>query len=165
MKNRYRHRRIRSQIIIILIVVLSIPINSIAQQELLSEEIHILKRYDQDHLSRIAMPIGGIGAGTVSLGGSGELKDWEIMNVPAKGYSTVTTGNDAPFFAIYTRKKSDSSQTKALLGPIHFSDYQHYEGRSVNHHGLPRFRNASFESTYPFGIVNLSDRTMPAKVN
>ena len=155
MTNRDIHRRIRNQILMILIVVLSIPINTIAQQELLSKKIHILKSYDQDHLFRIAMPIGGIGTGTVSLGGSGELKDWEIMNVPAKGYSTVTTGNDAPFFAIYTKKKNDSPTTKALLGPIDFADYQHYEGRSVNHHGLPRFRNASFESTYPFGIVNL----------
>ena len=54
--------------------------------------------------------------------------------------------------------------TKALLGPIDPSDYQHYEGRSVNHHGLPRFRNASFETTYPLGIVNLSDNTMPVNV-
>jgi len=135
-----------------------------AQTELLSEKITTLKKYDKDHLLRIALPIGGIGTGTVSLGGSGELRDWEVMNVPAKGYSTVTTGNDAPFFAIYTRKKNDAPNTKALLGPIHYADYQHYEGRSVDHHGLPRFRNASFESTYPFGIVNLSDKTMPVKV-
>jgi len=45
--------------------------------------------------------------------------------------------------------------------PADNNSFQHYEGRSINHHGLPRFRNASFESTYPFGIVNLSDSTMP----
>ncbi|MDT0551846.1 GH116 family glycosyl-hydrolase [Urechidicola vernalis] len=135
-----------------------------AQEELLSEKISILKEYDQDHLHRVALPIGGIGTGTVSLGGSGELRDWEVMNVPAKGYSTVTTGNDAPFFAIYTRKKNARPNTKALLGPINPADYQHYEGRSVDHHGFPRFRNASFEATYPFGIVSLSDKTMPVKV-
>ena len=135
-----------------------------AQAQLLSERITPLKSYDQDHLYRIALPLGGIGTGTVSLGGSGELRDWEVMNVPAKGYSTVTTGNDAPFFAIYTKKKDEKSQTKALLGPIHPADYQHYEGRSINHHGFPRFREASFESTYPFGIVNLADKTMPVNV-
>lgn len=108
--------------------------------------------------------MGGIGTGTVALGGAGELRDWEIMNVPAKNYSTVTTGNDAPFFSIYTKKKNGSSMTKALLGPIDPADYQHYEGRSVDHHGLPRFRNASFETTYPLGIVNLSDNTMPVNV-
>ena len=62
----------------------------------------ILKHYDKDHLLNIALPLGGIGTGTVSLGGRGELRDWEIMNKPGKGYSTVTKGNDAPFFAIYT---------------------------------------------------------------
>ena len=157
-------QKTKNQILIILMVCLAFPINTIAQQETLSEKIQVLKTYDQDHLHRIAMPIGGIGTGTVSLGGSGELKDWEIMNVPAKGYSTVTTGNDAPFFSIFTKKNNENAKTKALLGPIDYADYQHYEGRSVNHHGLPRFRNVSFESTYPFGMVNLSDETMPVTV-
>ncbi len=145
-------------------IILVFTTNLFAQSDLLSKKINILKSYDQNHLHRIALPIGGIGTGTVSLGGSGELRDWEIMNVPAKGYSTITTGNDAPFFAIYTKKKGEKSNTKALLGPINSADYQHYEGRSVNHHGFPRFRNASFESTYPFGIVNLSDKTMPVRI-
>lgn len=164
MKNTNSSKRNKNKIIVILIIVLAFPINIIAQQELLSEKIDILKTYDQNHLYRIALPMGGIGTGTVSLGGSGELRDWEIMNVPAKGYSTVTAGNDAPFFAIFTKKKNEDAKTKALLGPIDYADYQHYEGRSVNHHGLPRFRSASFQSTYPFGIVSLSDVTMPVNV-
>ncbi|MEA3460773.1 MAG: GH116 family glycosyl-hydrolase [Bacteroidota bacterium] len=124
----------------------------------------MLKSYDRDHLLNIALPLGGIGTGTVSLGGRGELRDWEIMNVPGKGYNTVVKGNDAPFFAIYTRDKQGSSRTKALLGPLDDAEYQHMEGRSVNHHGLPRFRNASFSTTYPFGLVHLSDPGMPVQV-
>ena len=150
--------------IILWFLILILPGYVNAQHELLSEKIMVLKRYDKEHLHRIALPIGGIGTGTVSLGGTGEFRDWEIMNVPAKNYSTVTTGNDAPFFAIFTKKKDEKPKSKALLGPIDYADFQHYDGRSVNHHGLPRFRNASFESTYPFGIVNLSDSTMPVKI-
>lgn len=155
---------IQNLIKILLLIPVGLPVYVKAQHKPLSEDIKVLKKYDKEHLYRIAMPIGGIGTGTVSLGGSGEFRDWEIMNVPAKNYSTVTTGNDAPFFSIYTKKKDETPKSKALLGPIHFADYQHYEGRSVNHHGLPRFRNASFESTYPFGMVTLSDSTMPVNI-
>ena len=154
----------RNQILILLIAILILPGYINAQQQLLSERIKFLKQYDSEHLYRIAMPLGGIGTGTVSIGGNGTLRDWEIMNVPGKDYSTVTTGNDAPFFAIYTKKKNEKPQVKALLGPIDYADFQHYEGRPVNHHGLPRFRSASFESTYPFGMVKLSDSTMPVRV-
>ena len=121
----------------------------------------MLRRYDQQHLTRIALPLGGIGTGTVSLGGRGQLQDWEIMNRPAKGYSTVLMGNTAPFFAIHVLEKK---ATKALIGPLEAHEYQHMEGRPVDHHGLPRFASASFETAYPFGQVNLSDQTMPVLV-
>ena len=86
------------------------------------------------------------------------------MNVPGKGYSTVVKGNDAPFFAIHTRDEKGTSITKALLGPLYDSEFQDKEGRSVNNHGLPRFDHATFESTYPFGMVSLSDNQMPVKI-
>ena len=121
----------------------------------------VLKQYDQQHLTRIALPLGGIGTGTVSLGGRGQLQDWEIMNRPAKGYSTVLTGNTAPFFAINVL---EGQKTKALLGPLEAHEYQHMEGRPVDHHGLPRFMNARFETAYPFGQVSLTDPTMPVSV-
>ena len=130
--------------------------------ENLSQPWPILKHYDQDHLLNIALPLGGIGTGTVSLGGRGELRDWEIANKPAKKYSTVTIGNDAPFFSIFVNQPSTSTKTtKALLGPIHPAECLHYEGRSCNNHGLPRFRQVSFDAAYPFGSVNLSDPSIP----
>ncbi|MBQ8061568.1 MAG: hypothetical protein IJ205_06495 [Bacteroidales bacterium] len=123
----------------------------------------VLKHYDKDHLERVALPLGGIGTGTVSLGGRGEIRYWEIMNVPGKGNSSITTGNDAPFFAIFT-KQGEDSRTRLLAGPLYPQEYLHYEGRPVNHHGLPRFEEASFDAAYPFGQVNLSDKAMPVRV-
>lgn len=38
------------------------------------EDWPILKCYDQNHLGRIALPLGGIGTETVSLGGRGDLR-------------------------------------------------------------------------------------------
>lgn len=124
----------------------------------------VLKQYDQQHLYQIALPLGGIGTGTVSLGGRGEFRDWEIMNVPAKKYSTVTPGNNAPFFAIYTKSKNGKAETTLLAGSLYDQEYLHYEGRPVDHHGLPRFANSQFEAAYPFGQVSLSDNALPVKV-
>ena len=124
----------------------------------------ILKHYDKDHLLNIALPIGGIGTGTVSLGGRGELRDWEIMNKPGKGFSTILDGNQAPFFAIYIKQGNKKALTRALQGPLHPSEFNHYEGRPINHHGLPRFSTASFDAAYPFGQVNLKDELLPVSV-
>jgi len=157
-------KRITQKILLLLSGLLFITGFTIGQNQLLSERIPVLKQYAGEQLYRISLPIGGIGTGTVGLGGSGELRDWQIMNVPAKNYSTVTTGNDAPFFAIYTKKQDGQKNSKALLGPIQYPNYDSYEGRAVDNHGMPRFREASFETTYPFGIVKLSDKTMPVKI-
>lgn len=124
----------------------------------------VLKSYDQEHLGEIALPLGGIGTGTVSLGGRGELRDWEIMNVPGKKYSTVTTGNNAPFFAIYVKPMQGKAVTSVLSGPLYPHEYLHCEGRAANQHGLPRFAHASFDAAYPFGQVQLSDPDIPVQV-
>jgi len=124
----------------------------------------VLKNYDQQHLFQVALPIGGIGTGTVSLGGRGELRDWEIMNRPGKGFSTLTKGNGAPFFAIFIQE-GDQTCSKGLLGPLYDVEYQDKEGRPVNNHGLPRFGSASFSTAYPFGIVHLSDSRLPVSVD
>lgn len=129
-----------------------------------ASEWPVLRHYDKDHLVNIALPLGGIGTGTVSLGGRGELRDWEIMNKPGKKFSTITNGNQAPFFAVYVKPKNKPAMTKALIGPVHPGEFLHYEGRPVNHHGMPRFTSASFDAAYPFGRVNLKDDLLPITV-
>ena len=129
-----------------------------------SDDWPVLKRYDQDHIERIALPIGGIGTGTVSLGGKGDLRDWEIMNRPAKGYWGSPGGNRAPFFAIFTKTQDGDSETRGLMGPVDYFDYESKEGRKPNSHGIPRFRTVSFDAAYPFGQVHLSDKDMPVEV-
>jgi non-lysosomal glucosylceramidase len=123
----------------------------------------VLKHYDEHHISKVAMPVGGIGTGTVSINGRGSLVDWEIMNRPGKGFSTVTPGNDAPFFAIHIQD-GEKSYTKGLMGPLLDHEYEHMEGRPVDHHGIPRFEKANFDAAYPFGVVNLSDNELPVEV-
>lgn len=119
----------------------------------------VLTRYDQDHLARIALPIGGIGTGTVSLGGRGDLRDWEVVNRPAKGFKPKHT-----FFALWARASGEPSVTRCLEGAIDPRDYEGGFGCPIPNHGLPRFRRCTFEAAYPLGQVALSDPDVPVTV-
>ena len=88
---------------------------------------------------QIALPLGGIGIGSVSLGGRGELRDWELMNDPGKKYSTVTTGNNAPFFSIYVKSQDNIPVTTLMEGPLYSFVFLYYEGRPDHNHGFLRF--------------------------
>ena len=125
-----------------------------------------LKHYDADYLDRIALPIGGIGTGTVSLGGRGDLRDWEIMNRPAKGfvpgYGARSVG---PFFVLRAKRAGEDAVTRAIEGPLSPGEFEGASGSRTPNHGLPRFRNCSFDAAYPFGRVNLSDPGVPLTVS
>jgi len=129
----------------------------------------VLKTYNQDHIQKIKMPVGGIGTGTISLTGRGALEDWEIMNRPAKGFNpTLENWGPAkvkgPFFAIFMEDEHGNKQTRLLEGPPDESDYEGAWGAHSNNHGLSRFSKASFKTAYPFGQVFLSDTELPVDV-
>ena len=136
----------------------------LSAQEWTPAEWPVLTHYDAAHLQEIVLPLGGIGTGTVSLGGRGELRDWEIMNVPAKHFNTGTAERNAPFFAIYVKDAQGSSTTTMLAGPLYPNEYNSPSGSPVDNFGLPRFRDASFDAAYPFGQVSLSDPEIPVRV-
>lgn len=124
-----------------------------------------LSSYAGEHLRRVAMPLGGIGTGTISLGGRGNLQDWEMMNTPAKGYTPVLQElkNLGTFFAISALHKG-KRVARCLEGPIDSSEYEASEGCKTANSGLPRFRDASFHSAYPLGVVKLEDEDVPLEV-
>ena len=125
----------------------------------------VLTTYDANHLARIALPLGGIGTGTVSLGGRGDLHDWEIVNRPAKTFTPDSPGLAmGPCFLIHAKQAGKAPVTKVLEGPLELADYEGPMGASVPGHGLPRFRNCQFAAAYPFGQVLLSDPSMPLDV-
>jgi len=124
----------------------------------------VLKSYDQQHLARLALPIGGIGTGTISLMGNGALRHWEIINRPAKGFHGTPSGNRAPFFAVYMHPEGKEPVSRALMGPLEYFEYESSDGTGADNHGLPRFRNARFDAAYPFGQVYLSDTDVPVDV-
>ena len=124
----------------------------------------MLTRYDQKHLRRIALPLGGIGTGTISLGGRGDLRDWEIVNRPAKGFYPPGPGAVSAFFALYAKPKGGTAVARALEGPIDRADYEGASGVTLPNHGLPKFRHCSFAAAYPLGQLFLSDPEVPLSV-
>ena len=124
----------------------------------------VARRFDGGHLLRVALPMGGIGCGSVSLSGRGDLVDWEIMNRANKTMSEYGRWSDVrTFFAIRVKGASHESTTM-LAGPLHPTEMYESEGSYVTLGGLPRFRNASFDGAFPFGTVHLEDRDLPVKV-
>lgn len=123
-----------------------------------------LKTYTGKNLARIALPVGGIGTGTVSFRGHGAWRDWEVVNRPAKGFTPVGQGRAAPFFALRTACKGSDPVTRLLEGPVPLHEWEGEEGASWRNTGLPRFRHATFHASYPLGELELRDQDVPLKV-
>jgi non-lysosomal glucosylceramidase len=123
----------------------------------------VLKKYDQEHTYKIALPVGGIGTGTVSIGGRGNLQDWEIMSRPAKGFNPGSGRNNSAFFTLFTDIEG-KKDLRLLEGPVPFYEYEGSSGAIATNHGLPRFSEVSFETAYPFGQVNLKTKQVPVTV-
>ncbi|MFW6163752.1 MAG: GH116 family glycosyl-hydrolase [Planctomycetota bacterium] len=118
----------------------------------------VLTSYEGERLRCVALPLGGIGTGTVSLGGRGDLRDWEIVNRPAKGFQPRHA-----FFALWAKPKGEEAVARCLEGAL-LPPYEGSHGATQANHGLPRFRRCSFLAAYPFGQVLLADRDVPLDV-
>ena len=111
-------------------------------------------------LARIAFPLGGVGAGSISLGGRGQLRDWEIFNRPDKGKSP-----DNAFACIWAR--SGSGKPVAMVAEARIAPP--YEGSSglgsANVPGLPRLESATFTGEYPLAHIDFVEPRLPVKVS
>lgn len=118
----------------------------------------VARRYDGTRRERIALPVGGIGTGTISLGGRGQLRDWELFNRPAKDH------NPGAFLALRTEQAGHVVQ-RALESSLLPGELAGSWGSGVPLSGLPRFAEGSFEAAYPFGRVQLTDPDVPLEVS
>ncbi len=116
--------------------------------------------YKNEYLSRVAFPMGGIGAGMICMEGTGALSHVSIKNRPD------IFNEPAIFAAIVVKGKTNGA--KILEGPV--PDWKKFgrrdagNGASGSTTGLPRFRNASFLARFPFGYLDISDNDLPLKI-
>jgi non-lysosomal glucosylceramidase len=111
-----------------------------------------------DQLRAVRFPLGGIGTGTVSLGGRGELCDWEIFNRPAKGLDLPLT-----FFSIWARPRGGEPVARVLerrLQPPFVA-----ANGLPRPAGLPRLAEATFNGEYPFAWMDFEDPSLPVQVS
>ena len=116
--------------------------------------------YTGEYLSRIAFPIGGIGAGMFCLDGTGAISHLSIRHHP-------DLFNEPPFFAALAIKGQPGA-TRVLEGPV--PDWKKFGGKGAGlgspgkTWGLARFRQATFTARFPFAEVTLKDPAIPVAV-
>ena len=111
-------------------------------------------------LGLIAFPLGGIGAGSISLGGRGQLRDWEIYNRPDKGRSP-----EYAFASLHVRSGSSKPLTHVLEAEL-MPPYASTSGLGPsNAPGLSRLEAATFTGEFPLARVDFRDSRLPVRVS
>lgn len=111
------------------------------------------------HRQMVAFPLGGIGAGSISLGGRGQLCEWWIFNRPDKGNSP-----EYAFPSIWAEAAGQKPMARVLEARF----MPPYEGPSglgsANVPGLPRLASSTFTGEFPLALVEFEDAALPVRV-
>ncbi len=126
--------------------------------------------YEGSRRKEIVFPLGGMGAGSVSLDGTGRLCDWEIFNRPSKG-----SYNGFSAFFVRAEEAGRVIDARALhtdLAPpytgrrIPSADFREY-GFGPHRYlltGVPHFADGSFYGCFPEARLDFRDESFPGEV-
>ncbi len=116
--------------------------------------------YEGETLSRVAFPLGGMGAGMLCLEGTGALSHVSLRHQP-------NVFNEPCVFAAVC-VKGEPNLARVVEGPVptwkRFGLKDSGNGSGGATWGLPRFARARFRARFPFGTVALEDDDVPLKV-
>ncbi|HOM73134.1 MAG TPA: GH116 family glycosyl-hydrolase, partial [Armatimonadota bacterium] len=126
--------------------------------------------YRNERLRSVAMPLGGIGAGTIALAGDGSLRQWQIFNV-ANHLAMVPDS----FFAVWA-KAGDAEPVARVLQSSALYDEEFPPVPSVNDYivseeskrllkELPGVEATEFVGEYPIAEVAYKDDSLPVEVS
>src|SRR4051794_7986345 len=128
------------------------------------------RTFSGEQATQIAMPIGGIGAGSVCMNGYGGLQDFSIRTRPENTAMPAGFSANSPeaAFAILHIEGANGA-TKLVEGPFPaFKIFdQGLQGQGLRRggfEGFPRFQKCVFKGEYPFGEATLTDPSVPLEV-
>ena len=112
-----------------------------------------------NQLQMIAFPLGGVGAGSLALGGRGQLRDWQIFNKPHQGASLSQA-----FPSISIQTDGAASITRVLEARI----LPPFEGQNgldaFNCPGLSRIATSEFTGAFPMANIRFKDDSLPVNI-
>lgn len=118
------------------------------------------RKFTGSALKMLSFPLGGVCAGSVGLGGRGQLRDWEIFNRPNYGGSLLYS-----FASIWVRSPGTAPIAHVLESRIE-PPYEGQDGLgSRNAPGLSRLQGATFTGEFPIARVDFHDSRLPVKVS
>ena len=116
--------------------------------------------YEGEYLSRIAFPVGGMGAGMFCIEGSGAISHVSVRHTPE------IFNEPCMYAAIHI--KGVKNGTKVLEGQSpewkRFGLAGSGNGLGNTTWGLPRFKENTFLARFPFAEIELKDNELPVKV-
>ena len=120
------------------------------------------RTFSGPNLDQIAFPLGGIGAGQINLGGSGQLQDFSIFNKPALGTQPRASAS------IFAKPKGEEGVARVIEGPVThsriFNGGKHAGGGAAPL-GFPHMKKATFRGEFPFAYMDFEDASLPVKVS
>jgi uncharacterized protein (DUF608 family) len=133
---------------------------SAAPRSSASAETSYPRVFTGPQLKMIAFPLGGVGAGSISLGGRGQLRDWEFFNRPNKGFAP-----SYGFPSIWAQAGRSKPVARVLEARI-LPPYEGADGLgSDNAPGLARLASAKFTGEYPLAHIDFHDNALPVRVS
>jgi uncharacterized protein (DUF608 family) len=117
-------------------------------------------KYENEYLSRVAFPIGGLGAGMFCLEGTGAISHLSVNNKPAVfnvpyAFGAISVkGNEKG-----AKVLESNVPTWKIFGPLGAGN-----GLGERNYGFPRFETGSFLARFPFAIIDLKDKDIPMDV-
>jgi non-lysosomal glucosylceramidase len=124
-----------------------------------AEKISFPRLFSGNQLKMLAFPLGGVAAGSIALGGRGQLRDWEIFNRPNKGFTPQYA-----FPSIWIKAGNAKPVTRVLEARI-LPPYEGQDGLgSANSPGLSRIATAEFTAQYPLAHLLFKDPSLPVKI-